>query len=340
LSFLLFCNRSSLFTVLHTQINVSTSPLKRSTNGHNKKLRSEFPMADKRRPNAIATPVTPNHRAALSRATRRTVRQAVALATELDLHSVTVAGCVWTLRHDLHQRRDLPGSKQKQQGNIDGKSKRQQRSETRLSAHRALHARAHEHMARRALRGWLRAAAAGKQQQPEAAAAAIITAVDDAAVAAAAVAAPPPPPQPQPQPPGVLQQRVAMDDERAPKRTPASPLAGDSPSEPRAKRTLALPPGLPPPSAPPSPPSPAPPSPPPSARRVSPRKETGIRGGSAAESSESDPESVSDELEYCIECRDEGVSVPACGVMHFGPNIVPLCQSHAEELSFFMRSYE
>ena len=85
-------------------------------------------------------------------------------------------------------------------------------------------------------------------------------AVDDAAVAAATVAAPPPPPQPQLQPPGVQQQWQAMDDERAPKRTPASPLAGDSPSEPRAKRTLALPPGLPPPSAPPSPPSPAPPS--------------------------------------------------------------------------------
>jgi hypothetical protein len=296
-------------------------------------------MSDVRRPNETSKPASPNHRAALSRATRRNVRQAIALATELNLHSVAVAGYVWTLRHDLQHGRDLPGSMQKQQGNVDVKSKRQQRSETRLLAYRALQARARAHIARRTLRIWRNAAAAaGKQQQQKAAAAATVAAVDNAVSAAAAAAAPPPQQQPQPQPPGVLQQREAMDDERAPKRTPASPLAGDSPSEPRAKRTLALPPGRPPPSAPPSPPSPSP-SPPPSARRESLRKEVGVHGSSVAEY-ESDPESVSDDNEFCIECHDEGVSVPACGVMHFGPNIVPLCQSHAEELSFFMRSYE
>ena len=69
---------------------------------------------------------------------------------------------------------------------------------------------------------------------------------------------PPPPPPPLPLPPLPPPSAEArMDDERAPKRVPASPTVGASPSEPRAKRALLLPPpGGPPPSAPPSPPSP------------------------------------------------------------------------------------
>ena len=35
-----------------------------------------------------------------SRATARAIRQAVALATELDLYSVAIAGAVWTIRTD------------------------------------------------------------------------------------------------------------------------------------------------------------------------------------------------------------------------------------------------
>ena len=56
--------------------------------------------------------------------------------------------------------------------------------------------------------------------------------------------------------PPTKQQQEQMDDDRAPKRdAPPSPAVGDSPSAPRAKRTLLLPPPtLPPPSIPPSPP--------------------------------------------------------------------------------------
>ena len=38
-------------------------------------------------------------RPTLSRSARRDVRQAVAMATELDLHSVMLHGVVWTLHH-------------------------------------------------------------------------------------------------------------------------------------------------------------------------------------------------------------------------------------------------
>jgi hypothetical protein len=44
--------------------------------------------------------------ARFSRATVRSIRQAVAIATELELHSVAVAGCVsvWTIRHSQQEQ--------------------------------------------------------------------------------------------------------------------------------------------------------------------------------------------------------------------------------------------
>ena len=73
----------------------------------------------------------------MSRSARRDVRQAVALAAELNLYSVALHGKVWTLRHDkvqpkpeMQQKRD---SQQKQQGNSDERvARRRDRSNQRL----------------------------------------------------------------------------------------------------------------------------------------------------------------------------------------------------------------
>ena len=43
----------------------------------------------------------------MSKTERRAVRQAVALAAEMDIHSVAVHGRVWTLRHDQVQKKPL-----------------------------------------------------------------------------------------------------------------------------------------------------------------------------------------------------------------------------------------
>ena len=68
----------------------------------------------------------------MSTATRRDVRQAVALATELNLFSVTLHGVTWTLYHPGRQPRPGPQSASRDTGNNAATSRRSERSAARL----------------------------------------------------------------------------------------------------------------------------------------------------------------------------------------------------------------
>ena len=68
----------------------------------------------------------------MSTATRRDVRQAVALATELNLFSVTLHGVTWTLYHPGRQPRPGPQSANRDNGKNAATSRRSERSAARL----------------------------------------------------------------------------------------------------------------------------------------------------------------------------------------------------------------
>ena len=76
-------------------------------------------------------------RAWMSTATRRDVRQAVALATELNLFSVTLHGVTWTLYHPGRQPRPGPQSANRDTGNNAATSRRSERSAARQRAQRS-----------------------------------------------------------------------------------------------------------------------------------------------------------------------------------------------------------
>ena len=181
-------------------------------------------------------------RAWMSTATRRDVRQAVALATELNLFSVTLHGVTWTLYHPNEQPEPKLKSADKSKGTSVATSRRSERSTARLKDFQA----ALRFRLARVFRRWTQL----KQPQTPM----------------------PLPPQPSTAaPPSSSSQPVATQDMMAQqpsqqhqeqmdaggrtKRAPSTPSSGDSPSTPRAKRVL-LPDGPPPPSLPPSPPSP------------------------------------------------------------------------------------
>ena len=200
------------------------------------------------------TPGTPALRPNLSRATRRDIRHAAALADELKLHSFRrhVDGTfTWTCWHGAEPAQPKPQGKGRDKPHESGgESQRKLRSRARATAHAELMQRAREFRARSIIQRWQLAA----QQQPMGAAQ-----PPEQRVSAPPPPSPPPPLPPQPQP----QER--MDDERPPKRQAERPssTADTSPSRstPNAKRTALRqgpPPGPPPPSAPPSPPSPSP----------------------------------------------------------------------------------
>ena len=68
----------------------------------------------------------------MSTATRRDVRQAVALATELNLFSVTLHGVTWTLYHPNEQPEPKLKSADKSKGTSAATSRRSERSAARL----------------------------------------------------------------------------------------------------------------------------------------------------------------------------------------------------------------
>ena len=203
----------------------------------------------------------PTTRPNLSRAARRDVRRAAALANEANIYSFTIhcdGAVTWIpWREDL-QRTKPKHSKGGPTAPKAELSERAKRSRARAAEHAALMQKARAFHARSIIRLWSRAATLEPSARP------------------LPPPLPPPPPPPSPPlptqpPPPQQQQEERMDDERAPKRTPSSPAAGVSPAEPRAKRRPLLPP---PPSLPPSPPSSSPPSPgpstpsPPSAKEI------------------------------------------------------------------------
>ena len=73
-------------------------PIAQATNSE-----ATFSMRELSKQEATAARSTRGRGAGLSRSARRDVRQAVALAAELNLYSVALHGTVWTLRHDKMQ---------------------------------------------------------------------------------------------------------------------------------------------------------------------------------------------------------------------------------------------
>ena len=191
---------------------------------------------------AIAPAASRGHGAWMSRADRRAVRQRVALATELNLHSVTLLGSVWTLHHPIERHQPKLRSANKSTGTGAATSRRCEKSAKRLKDYQA----AQRFKLARVFRRWAQL----KQLQTP-----LLLSSSQSTLA--------PPPQSSPsvatqdlamqQP--MQQQEEQMDAGGRTKRAPPAPLSGDSPSTPRAKRVL-LPDGPPPPSLPPSPPSP------------------------------------------------------------------------------------
>ena len=177
-------------------------------------------------------------RAWMSTATRRDVRQAVALATELNLFSVTLHGVTWTLYHPGRQPRPGPQSANRDKGKNAATSRHSERSAARLRDFQAAQRFRLAHV-------FLRWKQLNQMQPPQMLPpartfAAVVKACRDAGSSGAA--------QQQ------QQEQMAIGD-RSKRAVPSSPVASDSPSTPRAKRVLLLD-GPPPPSLPPSPPSP------------------------------------------------------------------------------------
>ena len=243
-------------------------------------------------PPAPPTRQTPTPRQNLTRAARRDVRRAAALAKELNFHSFhihTDGSTTWTLHHPrvvspMAEGTDKPRVQR-------GESTRALRSRARAVAHADLTKRARLFCVRSVIRWWSRAAT----------------------LPPPTLTLPPPPPsqptqqQPPPQPPpppplllSLLPERMDVD-VHSRKRATSPPT--DVPAEPRAKRAPLplLPPGLPPPSLPPSPPISSPPSqpsssPPPS-RPAQRDGLTGIRDSkriqhAADQSGSHDPETI------------------------------------------------
>ena len=203
----------------------------------------------------------------LTKAARRDVRRRLALAAEMKVFSVSIDGVVWTLFHpEMRAHKpsspDDPAGGAAQGSSASTISRRSERSAKRLTDFR------------KARRNWLAILFRQWKQlrRPQ--------------LLAPPLQQPPPPPLPllplpQPSPTALATQQQPpqqqMDDERAPKRSvDASKAQGDSPSTPRAKRTLAL--GQPPPSIPPSPPS-SHPSPPPLPEGSKPSKKISTSNG-------------------------------------------------------------
>ena len=191
----------------------------------------------------------------MSKAARRNVRRAVALAAELNLHSVALYGAVWTLHHQKQQKQPLPISSKGCQS--ISTSRRAERSAVRLQDFQ----KARRFRIGTIFKRW--AQSTRPKPPPQALRPPSISSL----------------PQPSPMPSTMVQQQQPtqqqppeqMDDERAPKRAPSTPSTADSPAiQPRAKRTLLLPPGLPPPSSTSTPPPYILPSPPSSASTPSP----------------------------------------------------------------------
>ena len=216
----------------------------------------------------------PTPRQTFSRAARRDVRRAAALAKELNFYSFHIhldGSTTWTLHHPRECSSMAMGTNNSRAPREE--SKRAHRSRTRAAAHAELTERARLFRVCSVIRWWSRAA---KRSPP-----------------ASTLPPPPPsqpmqqqpPPQPSPPPPlllPLLPPGERMDvDMHSRKRAPPPPTA--VPAEPCAKRALLPlpPPGLPPPSLPPSPPISSPPSqpsssPPPS-RPAQRDSQTGVR---------------------------------------------------------------
>ena len=189
---------------------------------------------------------TPRQR--LSRAARREIRRAAALAHELHMHAFRVhadGSITWTLCHEMVSTTKAQAKVVEARDSRE--SKRATRSRTRAAAHAELTERARAFRVRSVIQRWLRASSSPSQ----------------------AMTLPPPPPTqplPMPQPPVwplptspplLLPPGERMDDERAQKRAASPPMAMPL-AEPHAKRVVLSPrppPGLPPPSLPPSPPT-------------------------------------------------------------------------------------
>ena len=192
---------------------------------------------------AVGAAPEPGQRLWMSKAARRAVRQRCALAAEMNLHSVSLLGSVWTLHHPNKQPRPKPESANQGMGTNAATSRRGERSAARLQEFQA----AQRFRLARFFRRWKRL-----KQPPTSM---LLPSPQSS------LALPPPSSQPVATQDQVVQQptqqhreHMAISD-RSKRAVPSSPVASDSPATPRAKRVL-LPDGPPPPSLPPSPPSP------------------------------------------------------------------------------------
>ena len=191
----------------------------------------------------------------LTRAARRDIRRAHAVASELHLHSFAVHGVVWTLHHGpmlgslKKNKLNEPGSRE----TAEPKSQRSQRSAQRAVKHYDYLRRAQNFYARVLIRRWARSARTS-------------AATDDAMDSAPSpppTTTPPPPPPPTREQPSESEPHEGTASGASKRRAPHAATTTATPSSPphRDKRGHVLP-GSPPPSVPPSPPSSSP-SPPP-----------------------------------------------------------------------------
>ena len=184
----------------------------------------------------------------MSKARRRAVRQHLALATEQqNVFSVALYGAVWTLYRAEMQQPKLESAT---------KSKGTTVATPRRSEKRAQRQKDHQARVQAALRLRLAHSFRRWKQIPHHQQALLMQTSSTSSLD------PPLPPQPMAQQDTATrapsqQHMEHMDAGGRPKSGRSAPSEGDSPSTPRAKRTLLLPPpGPPPPSLPPSPPSP------------------------------------------------------------------------------------
>ena len=220
-------------------------------------------MANRTRHASLASVST--HGNFLSKAARRTVRQAARLANELDLSSFEAAGIVWHRRVVQQPPAPAPGAAPTNgqnegvqaaasvRGASTGPTQRQKKRRARLEKHRELREKARTFSLQVAFRRLRRASPPSPHQLQS------TPALPPSQQPPQPPPHQPPPPEPLPQPPPLPQQLVPtidanerpverMDDERATKRAHESP-ARASPLAPHAKRVLALPTPSPPPVA-------------------------------------------------------------------------------------------
>ena len=197
----------------------------------------------------------------LTRAARRDIRRAHAVASELKMHSFAVHGVVWTLKHDSMQgssKKNNPNEpdSQKNESKPSRREQRASRSTQRAAAHHALMSRAQDHYARVLIRRWARSSA----DATEAAATDVAMTLESS---------PPTEPPQLPSSPATEQPSGSGEHKgtaggASKRRAPFVEAASPSAPVHRDKRDHVLPTGPPPPSLPPSPPSshPSPPHPP------------------------------------------------------------------------------